>query len=227
MAESPGRVRGLIRLNLSYFTMRTMFWSLLKPHSHHFRHDYNLSKHIPVALATFTVDVLDGNEIDSLIDRSSSLTKLIRCIVYVLRYWGRNARPRGKAKVVNTNKDDRVEPSPSELNDAWNILVWLDQKKLDLSKHKGLGYVTKKVMIESLAMEVTHYILAGRIKNFPESFQGEKFLPIITHSRFGFLIVSHYHHKFFHRDIDTTVLFTRNNAWVIGARRFATDIDKK
>ena len=43
--------RAEILPGLGFFAMKKK--SLLKPRSHRFWHDYNLSKHVPVAFATF------------------------------------------------------------------------------------------------------------------------------------------------------------------------------
>ena len=64
------------------------------------------------------------------------------------------------------------------------------------------------------------------MSSFPVGFRLDERIPIIPYGPLAKLIVSYYHSKF-HRDIDTVVAITRQDAWVVRARRIASEIDHK
>ena len=119
------------------------------------------------------------------------------------------------------------EVTAGEYNDAWVYLISWDQNvRLDVKKSIKLCPITKSVSLTEIKMELSQVVLGGRIKNFPISFSDKQDIPIISDSAFGRLVVNFYHNKF-HKDIDTIVALVRQDVWVIKARRFATQIDKK
>ena len=81
----------------------------------------------------------------------------------------------------------------------------------------------KTVKLEIVQQVVTQYNLGRQIRNFPERFHKQDSVSIIPYCRFAYLIVKHYHDC---RDIDTTTVFIRNNAWIIHNRKLGISIDK-
>ena len=165
----------------------------------------------------------DSSEMDGLVARCGSLSKLIRATAYILRLVGRT--PKHKCDLVG--KVVTREVSAGEYNDAWNYLICWDQEvRLDRKKSISLCPVAKSVKLSRIMLELSQVVLSGRIKNFPVSFSHNQDIPIVPDSAFGKLIVRYYHDKY-HKDIDTTVALVRHDVWVIKARKFATQIDKR
>ena len=166
---------------------------------------------------------IDSSDFDSLVARCGSMEKLVRAVAYILRWLGRASKHRSdKDEKMNTG-----EVTAGEFDDAWKYLICWDQKvRLSLKKSMKLCPVKKNLKLNTIKMELTQVVLGGRIKNFPISFSNKQEIPIIPDSAFGRLIVKHYHNKY-HKDVDAIVALVRQDVWVIRARRFATQIDKK
>ena len=180
---------------------------------------------------------------DRLLVRCSTLGKLIRCIAYVMRaamflsakpilqnggavsVGGEPHKVRLKNNLVNT--DVVREISASEYDDAWKVIIYLEQK-IRLSEKEVIRLVPRKVRIQLLNhdSEIEHVVLGSRISNFPESFSNKDKIPILPYGPLSKLVVAHYHEKF-HKEVDTIVAHVRRDVWVVKARKIATSIDKR
>lgn len=182
-----------------------------------------------VLVKTIFTNPPDG--IDELINRCSSLRKLLHSVAYVLR-WRLPSRtvdedPKTELNITLSTQFDRIRPiSASEKDDAMNILVALDQRRR-LSAHKLDKFVPKTITfkLNNYPSEVSHIVVGGRIKNFPIAFSGHcQEIPVLPPSKLSELIVKHYHDKF-HNEVDTTVAHVRNDYWVIRCRKLASRVD--
>ena len=168
--------------------------------------------------------VNDSNIFDSLIDKSSSLDKVLRVVTLVRRACNKfltfrkntldladNQCQAGREKIpcvkINSSLGLRNLQviSSSELSDAWNQVISLEQNKYPNlereKKHLVMSKVDKKL---SDGNRVTLLILGSRVKMFPIGFNGRKNVPYLPAGKFARLIVERYH-KLYHCDIDTLV----------------------
>ena len=158
-------------------------------------------------LARSIVDVFSGMEIldvlldvDGLCARISSLDKVLRVAAYVLRLTFNGGQPSQSGlglskKLGAVNISDLVPPiSASERDDAWKVMVALDQLKLDEKNLKRLVPAVVPISLTNYQFKVSHLILGGRVKQFPQSFTLKDNIPIISNGPFGKLIVQKFHY---------------------------------
>ena len=127
----------------------------------------------------------------------------------------------------NSVKADVVkEISASEYDDAWRVIIHLEQK-LRLSEKEVIRLVPKKVKIHfsNLKSDIQHVVLGSRVSNFPEGFSSRKNIPILPYGPLAKLVVAYYHDKY-HKEVDTIVAHVRRDVWVVKARKIAASIDK-
>ena len=116
--------------------------------------------------------------------------------------------------------------SNSEVQDAWNVLVSLEQKK-----ERNLIKEKKHLMLQNQDLRlndgtcVTQIILGNRVQLFPVTFQGNKQVPYLPS---GYLadLVARKHHSRFHVDIDSTVCHIRNQVFIPQLRKIVSYIDR-
>ena len=180
-------------------------------------------------LTTTTTHVLDG--LDSIICKCSSLSKLLRCVAYVLR-WRLPSVPTARNLKGHTNNQTIISPqtlrpiSASERDDAMNVIVALEQRRR-LVSHNLQKLVPKVVTVKlnNYGFEVCHTVVGGRVKNFPYAFEGHcQDIPILPHGDLASLVVKFYHEKY-HKEVDSIVTHVRNDYWVIRCRKIASKID--
>ena len=180
-----------------------------------------------------------GDWYDKLLARCSTLDKLIRCVAYVMRAAiylsdGAAASVGGKPHKLRSNlvklrnnseNNDAVrEISAREYNDAWQIIIYLEQKER-LSEKDVIRLVPKKAKIKlsNLEKDIQHLVLGSRVSNFPKGFSDNNNIPILPYGALSKLVVAHYHDKF-HKEVDTIVAHVRRD---VKARKVATSIDKR
>ena len=143
-------------------------------------------------LARSILDVFSGMEIldvlldvDGLCARISSLDKVLCVAAYVLRLTFNGGQPYQSGlglskKLGAVNISDLVPPiSASERDDAWKVMVALDQLKLDEKNLKRLVPAVVPISLTNYQFKVSHLILGGRVKQFPQSFTLKDNIPII------------------------------------------------
>ena len=168
---------------------------------------------------------------DKLIHRVGSLKKLIRVTALIMRVKFSSKR-HASLDICEVNGKtslfDRIrEVTATEYQDAWLYLISHDQSlRLEEKDIKILAPVRVAVKLSSYDMVLEHVVIGGRVKNFPLSFSRNMNIPILPASRLGELTVKFYHDKF-HKEPDTIVAHTRNDAWVVKCRKFASVIDAK
>ena len=157
-----------------------------------------------------------------LVARFSDLSKLIRVMAYCLRLL-LAARSLGGTSLAGRGK----EISAMEYNDAWLVLIFLEQS-LRLKEADVRKLVPRKVKIKlsTYNWTVEHVLLGGRVSNFPVGYSSENNIPIIPYGPLGRLIMLHYHDKI-HRDVDTVVTVARADVWIIKARKLASEWDNR
>ena len=163
--------------------------------------------------------IVSTEGLDGLIERCSSLEKLLRCVAYVMRAAARTRRisPLGNSLCVNA----------TERSDAYNILIyWEQQRRLQQVDVRKFVPYTVTAKLENYKWAVSHVVIGGRVRKFPIGFARDQNIPIIPYSRLGKLLVLYYHNKY-HRDVDTTVAYVRRDIWVVKARKFASVIDSR
>ena len=172
-------------------------------------------------------------EIDDLMLRCGNLQKLVRCVAYLLRMVGKAhkvqyiMREVGKNHKLNQWKKISKEISASEYADAYNFLIYWEQKeRLKETDIKKLVPKTVSVHLGNFGFSVSHFVLGGRVRNFPVGFSSDHNIPIIPYGVLAKLIVLYYHNKH-HREVDTTVTFVRNDVWIVKARKIASGIDAR
>ena len=176
-------------------------------------------------LCTNRVITLD--DLDILIERCSSLHKLLRIISYLMRWRLKSTKP-GIPKVL-VGSQGHVRPvTAMEKHDALAIIVaWEQRKHLSLKQTEKLApkTITKKLIYHT--GEVSHTVVGGRVKNFPLAFTGQtEDIPILPDGGLAKLIVKHYHYRF-HQEVDTVVTHIRNDFWILRCRKLASREDSK
>ena len=176
-------------------------------------------------------------DLDNIIERSSSLIKLIRSVALFLRLilcGGEspvtldNQIKSEFSPSANGTKRYLTEITASEYNEAWLVLIAFDQsKRLEMKSVLRLSAVKVNVKLQNYPnIKLTHTVLGKRVKHFPVGFSKSENIPIIPYSKFGKLVV-HYYHNIYHREVDTIVGHVRQDVWVIGIRRIAANIQHK
>ena len=104
------------------------------------------------------------------------MDKVLRVAAYVLRLIFNGGQPSKSGlglskKLGAVNISDLVPPiSASERDDAWKVMVALDQLKLDEKNLKRLVPAVVPISLTNYQFKVSHLILGGRVKQFPQSF---------------------------------------------------------
>ena len=114
--------------------------------------------------------------------------------------------------------------SAAEISDAWNYVIAVEQKSLDVRKLANLMPVTVKKLLND-GSEKTHIVIGNRMKKFPIKYQGSDEIPFLQVREIAQLVVRHYHDKY-HCDIDTLVTHIRNDVWIPGLRKLVVEVDK-
>ena len=190
------------------------------------------------------LELLDikSKSFDKLVARFSDLPRLIRTVAYLLRYalsrrcsGGTSAGGRAQATCMGMTEEDikkfvkeKVpEVSASEYNDAWLVIISLEQNlRLKEKDVKKLVPAKISVKLATYNWTVQQVVLGGRVSNFPLGFGCDEKIPIIPYGPLARLILLHYHDKY-HRDMDTVVAMARRDVWVVKARKLAAEWDHK
>ena len=182
-----------------------------------------------LAMKTTTSDRLD-----QLIARSSTLSKLLRSVAYILRW----LRPPLPSQGVPALPESAIQHTSilvtyirpitaSEKRDALDVIIAWEQKKLSNQQTLRLVPKVSKKKLINYDFEITQTVVGGRIKNFPVAFSGHcEEIPIVPYGDLAKLIVDHYH-KRFHKEVDTIVAHVRNDFWVVKCRKIASSLDAK
>ena len=173
------------------------------------------------------LELLGSNEgrYSKLVARFSDLPKLIRAMAYVMRF-ALKKKQFGAVSCVGRSKADK-EISAKEYNDAWLLLVHLEQK-VRLKEDHVKKLVPKKVTVQlaSYDLSVVLIVVGGRVSNFPVGFDGMQEVPVVPYGPLARLIMLHYHDKL-HRDVDTVVAVARADVWIVKARKLASEWDNR
>ena len=114
--------------------------------------------------------------------------------------------------------------SAAEISDAWNYVIAVEQKSLDVRKLANLMPVTVKKLLNDGSGK-THIVIGNRMKKFPIKYRGSDEIPFLQVGEIAQLVVRHYHDKC-HCDIDTLVTHIRNDVWIPGLRKLVVEVDK-
>jgi hypothetical protein len=156
-----------------------------------------------------------------LVARFSDLSKLIRVMAYIMRVALAKRRLGGTSAEGRTKVD--MEITAQEYNDAWIVLVHLEQS-VRLQEKQVMKLVPKRIKVK-LSMydwSVEHVVIRGRVSNFPVSYDGKYPVPIVPYGPLDRLIMLHYHDKH-HCEVDTVVA----DVWVVKARKLGAEWDNK
>ena len=170
----------------------------------------------------FTSVLMDDDDgIDGMVIRCGKLQKLIRSVAYLLRWAGRASRYK------NDQEEITIDITASEYQDAYNCLIYLEQRKR-LDKKKLEKLVPRQIIVplKNYDRSIVQIVIGGRVKNFPIGFSTNSDIPIIPYGQLAKLIVL-YHHQKHHKDVDTVVAIVRKEVWIIKARKIASEIDSK
>ena len=167
---------------------------------------------------------VDCHWFDTFVSRFSSLQKAVRGMAYLLRFFrwlGRASRFKASMEVKSRSI------SAAEYNDAFKLLVFLDQQ-FHYDEKKNQRLATRKVTVKlgTIDISIEMLILSGRVKNFPVEFSKSSEVPVLPCSAFAKLVVQ-YHHNRHHRDVDTIVTLVRREVWPIKVRKLAVGIDSR
>merc|ERR1711911_343724 len=169
----------------------------------------------------------ESHVLDILIDRSSSLEKIVNTTAFLLRLGGRIGKkiPENYKKMSLEAKYENNPISAIEHKIALLRLIEHEQKKVDMKKFSGFNLETKEIAVtESKSLKLT--ILKSRVKNFPIKYQRENdFVYVLPVGKFAKKIVEKFHRKF-HKDIDTICTHVRREFWIPSLRRIAAQIDR-
>ena len=159
---------------------------------------------------------------DAIVNKVSSLAKIVRIIAHFRRLEGRNPL-KLKEKLDNVIQSGPI--TAMEYDDALKMLVLHEQKDLEVKKFQGFDIEDKEFELNS-GQKIKLKVLKTRVKSFPSKFgdiQDDVFpLPAKSLAR---RIAVHYHERF-HRDVDTVVAAIRQEFWVTGLRKIVSNIDK-
>ena len=116
--------------------------------------------------------------------------------------------------------------SSKEKEDAWNVLIALEQEKcrIVIKEKKHLMLKNVEVLLNN-GDRVNQIILGNRVKLFPVGFHGRKEVPYLPAGKLAELIVKKFHNKF-HVDVDTTVCHIRNVVFIPQLRRIVGKVDR-
>ena len=169
----------------------------------------------------------DPHVLDVLIDRSSSLDKIVNTTAFLLRLGGRVGKkiPENYKKMSLEDKYENNPISGAEHKIALLTLIGHEQKKVNMKKFSGFNLETKEITVSaSKSLKLT--ILRSRVKNFPIKYQGEDdFVYVLPGGKFAKKIVEKFHRKF-HKDIDTICTHVKREFWIPSLRRIAAQIDR-
>ena len=183
---------------------------------------------------------------NKLLARCGTLDKLIRCVAYVVRaalylsaeppdQLGAALTAGGKphkfrlnlVKMRGKSSENKLEEiSASEYDDAWKMIVFMEQNER-LSEKDISRLVPRKINIKlSNKSIIQHFVLGGRVPNYPEGFSTNDNIPILPYGTLSKLVVGYYHYKF-NKEVDTIVAHVRRDVWVVKARKIASGVDQK
>ena len=153
------------------------------------------------------------NPYEQLIENRTCVHKIVKVIAYTLRW-----KPRKGIEHYG-------EITAQEFDEAFKILIHIEQRKLNRSKFKGLNLIEKEVMLPS-GRKLKFITVNSRVKNFNVHFGNQEdtifALPGTTLSK---RIAKNAHDKY-HRDVDTTVMHIRKEFWIPGLRKIVSTIDR-
>ena len=104
-------------------------------------------------------------------------------------------------------------------------MAWDQKQRLVVREVVRLVPVKKKIKLENYLLSVEHIVLGGRVKNFPVGYDVGNPVPILPYGVLAHLVVLRHHNRH-HRDVDTTVVVSRAEAWSVKARKIAASIDR-
>ena len=138
--------------------------------------------------------------------------------------------PVSSSKSGNEEKKEYVKTynpiSSKEKEDAWNILISLEQEKCKtvIKEKKHLMLKNVEVLLNN-GDRVNQIILGNRVKLFLVGFDGKKEVPYLPAGKLAELVVRKFHNKF-HVDVDTTVCHIRNVIFIPQLRRIVGKVDR-
>ena len=158
-----------------------------------------------------------GQGFEVIINKLSSLKKIVNIIAHFLRLGGRAQ--------VDTDKRKFKSITASEFDDALKTLIWNEQRHIDIRQFSGFNVSSREFKLNSGEV-IELLILQTRVKNFPVRFTNhEDFVFPLPARTLAKRIAQHFHDKF-HRDVDTVVAQIRKEFWIPGLRRIVTTMDR-